>query len=117
MFVATVILSVLLALAFAGAGVSKILAQPKMVEAAAHFGLPVRSFRSIGLVEVAAAAGLLIGLAWAPLGIAAAAGLVLLMIGAVVFHVRAKDPVGAMAPVLVLTVLSLITLVLRITSA
>jgi hypothetical protein len=117
MFVATVILSVLLALAFAGAGVPKILAQPKMVEAAAHLGLPVRSFRIIGLVEVAAAAGLLIGLAWAPLGIAAAAGLVLLMIGAIVFHVRAKDPVEAMAPVVVLAVLSVVTLVLRITSA
>ena len=54
MFVATVILSVLVPLAFAGAGVPKILAQPKMVEAATHFGLPVRSFRIIGLVEVVA---------------------------------------------------------------
>jgi len=117
MFVATVILSVLLALTFAGAGVPKILAQPKMVEAAAHVGFSVRSFRVIGLVEVAAAAGLLIGLAWAPLGIAAAAGLVLLMLSAVVVHVRAKDPVAAMAPVLVLAVLSVVTLVLRITSA
>ena len=104
MFVATVILSVLLALAFAGAGVPKILTQPKMVEAAAHVGFPVRSFR-------------IIGLAWAPLGIAAASGLVLLMLGAVVVHVRAKDPVAAMAPVLVLAVLSVVTLVLRITSA
>ena len=69
------------------------------------------------MAEVAAAAGLLIGLAWAPLGIAAAAGLVLLMIGAIVFHVRAKDPVEAMAPVVVLAVLSVVTLVLRITSA
>ena len=59
----------------------------------------------------------LIGLAWAPLGIAAAAGLVLLLIGAVVVHVRAKDPVAAMVPVLVLAVLSVVTLVLRITSA
>jgi hypothetical protein len=117
MFVATVILSVLLALAFAGAGVPKILAQPKMVEVAAHFGLSIGSFRIIGVAEVAAAAGLLIGLAWAPLGIAAAAGLVLLMIGAIVFHVRAKDPVAAMAPVVVLAVLSVVTLVLRITSA
>lgn len=117
MFVATVIVSVLLALAFVGAGVSKILTQPKMVEAAAHLGLSVRSFRFIGLAEVAAAAGLLIGLAWPPLGIAAAAGLVLLLLGALVFHVRAKDPVAAMAPVLVLLVLAVVTLVLRSTSA
>ena len=46
MFVATVILSVLLALAFAGAGVPKILAQPKMVEAAAHVGFPSARFAS-----------------------------------------------------------------------
>ena len=88
-----------------------------MVEAAAHLGLSVGSFRLIGVAEVAAAAGLLIGLAWAPLGIAAAAGLVLLMIGTIVFHARAKDPVGAIVPVLILAVLSLVALLLRTISA
>lgn len=49
-------------------------------------------YRAIGSLELLAAAGLLAGLVFLPLGIAAAAGLVLLMIGAIGYHVRAGDP-------------------------
>jgi len=42
---------------------------------------------------------------------------VLLLLGALAFHVRAEDPVAVMAPVLVLLVLAVVTLVLRSTSA
>jgi hypothetical protein len=53
-------------------------------------GLPL--YRAIGALELLAAAGLLAGLVFVPLGIAAAAGLVLLMLAAIVYHVRAGDP-------------------------
>jgi hypothetical protein len=51
----------------------------------------------IGLLELAAAAGLLIGLrrGWSWLGTAAAAGLAALMLGAVIYHVRADDAAGS----------------------
>ncbi|MFF4136769.1 DoxX family protein [Streptomyces mirabilis] len=47
--------------------------------------------RFIGLAELGAAAGLLKGLFWQPVGIAAAVGFGLLLIGAVRFHAKAGD--------------------------
>lgn len=92
MYVAAVILSVLLGLAVLGAGVPKVLLKG---ETPAHLqkdmGLSEGLVRFIGLAEVAAAAGLVIGIFWQPLGVAAAIGLIALFIGAVGFHVRAGD--------------------------
>lgn len=48
--------------------------------------------RMIGTLELLAAVGLLAGLVFRPLGIAAAAGLVLLMIGAIAYHLQAREP-------------------------
>lgn len=47
--------------------------------------------RSIGALEIAGALGLMAGLWFKPLAVAAAAGLTLLLIGAVGFHLRARD--------------------------
>ncbi|MFD9740346.1 DoxX family protein [Umezawaea sp. NPDC059074] len=117
MFIATLVLSALLALVFLGAGFAKITKNPKMVEAATSHGFTVGQYQLIGAAEVAGAAGLAIGLWWAPLGIAAAVGLTLLMIGAVITHVRFKEAFALVAPSLVLAVLSAAALVLRITTA
>lgn len=117
MFIATVVLSALLALAFAAAGSMKIAGNPKLLEGAAHLGFTASSYRLIGLAEVAGAAGLLVGLAVAPLGVAAAGGLVLLMAGAAVAHSRAKDAAAMIAPSVVLGVLAAVTVVVRLASA
>lgn len=117
MFIATLVLSALLAVAYVGAGASKVAGTKAMVEAAESHGFTKGHYQVIGLLEVAGAAGLVIGLWWAPLGIAAAAGLTLLMIGAVVVHVRAKEKFAMAAPALVLAILSAVALVLRITTA
>lgn len=53
-------------------------------------------YRTIGSLELAAVTGLLAGLVVLPLGIAAAAGLTLLMIGAIIYHLRAGDPATAL---------------------
>ncbi|MFN2496163.1 MAG: DoxX family protein, partial [Pseudonocardiaceae bacterium] len=47
--------------------------------------------RMIGSLELLAVLGLLAGLVFLPLGIAAAAGLVLLMIGAIAYHLQARE--------------------------
>jgi len=60
----------------------------------------------VGVAEVAAAAGLLVGLAVTSLNVAAAAGLVALMVGALSFHARAKDPAKEYAPAVVLGLLA-----------
>ena len=117
MFIAMLVLSALLAVVFTAAGVSKVMKVPAMVTAAEAHGFTADSYRNIGLLEVAGAAGLIIGLWWAPLGIAAALGLTLLMVGAVIVHVRAKDKVAETVPAVVLTLLSAAALVLRIVTA
>ncbi|WNV91768.1 DoxX family protein [Umezawaea sp. Da 62-37] len=117
MFIATLVLSALLAVVFVGAGTAKVLQRPVMVEAAEAHGFGKDSYRVIGLLEYAGAAGLLIGLWFAPLGIAAGVGLVLLMAGAVVVHVRFKEKAAATAPSVVLALLAAVALALRIATA
>ncbi|WP_406150989.1 DoxX family protein [Streptomyces sp. NBC_01012] len=91
-------LSLALAAVFLATGSAKILRARWTVHAAQHLGYSARSFRVIGTLEVAATFGLLAGLAWTPLGTAAAVGLVALLIGAVLAHRRAGDAIPALIP-------------------
>ena len=74
-----VTISLLLAAACLLPAAGKLTGQPKMRKSAAHFGIPWPRYRLIGVAELAAAAGILIGLWWHPLGLAAAAGMALLL--------------------------------------
>jgi uncharacterized membrane protein YphA (DoxX/SURF4 family) len=97
--VAAIVMSILLAVLFLALGTTKALMVPFQTRMAEHLGVSTNLYRLVGALEVAAAAGLVIGLFWPPLGIAAAVGLVLLLIGAVGAHRRAgdgpKESVGA----------------------
>lgn len=84
-------LSLLFAAACLVPGTAKVLGHPRMRKAAAHFRIPWRGYRLIGAAELAAAAGALIGLWWHPLGVAAAAGMILLLTGALIAHRKAGD--------------------------
>jgi uncharacterized membrane protein YphA (DoxX/SURF4 family) len=85
----------------------KLLGHPKMRQSAAHFAIPWPRYQLIGAAELAAAAGVLIGLWWHPLGVAAAAGMVLLLLGAVITHRRAADNGKEAAPALVALAITL----------
>jgi len=93
-------LSLLLATACLLPGLAKLLSHPQMQKSAAHFGIPWRHYRLLGVAELAAAAGVLAGLWWHPLGVAAAAGMAVLLIGAVITHRRALDSAKEMTPAL-----------------
>ena len=110
-----VALSVLLAAACLLPGSAKLLAHPRMQKAAVHFGISWRAYRLIGAAEVAAAAGVVIGLWWHPLGIAAAAGMVLLLAGALFTHRRAGDAAREAAPALLALVITIAYLVVAVT--
>ena len=71
-----VTISLLLAAACLLPAAGKLTGQPKMRKSAAHFGIPWPRYRLIGVAELAAAAGILIGLWWHPLGLAAADSIV-----------------------------------------
>lgn len=108
-------LSILLAVALTGASLSKLTGQSAMRDAAAHFGIPWERYRLIGVLELAGAAGVLVGFALTVLGAAAAIGLTLLMIAAVTTHRRAGDGLGEMAPAGFLGVISAVAAVLYVT--
>ena len=70
----------------------------------------------LALLNLAGAGGLLIGIDWRPLGIAAATGLLLYFLGALVFPFRAWEFKG-MPMAVVFTVLSAAALALGTASA
>jgi uncharacterized membrane protein YphA (DoxX/SURF4 family) len=110
--VSIIVLSIVLAVAFTGAGATKLTGQSAMRESAAHLGIAWERYRLIGVLELAGAVGVLIGLAVTVLGALAAIGVTLLMIAAIVVHRRARDSLGQMAPAGVLGVLGAVTAVL-----
>ena len=114
MVVAGVIASVLLALIAAASAVPKLAGKRQMLDEATHLGIPRNGYVVIGALELAAAAGLLAGLALTPLGVAAAGGLVLLMAGAVIIHLRAGDHTAALIPALGVGIASAATFALRL---
>ncbi|MCD7442797.1 DoxX family protein [Streptomyces lincolnensis] len=103
---AHIALAVALALVFLPLGLAKIATVPFMRQAAAHLDMSLGLYRIIGTLEVAAAAGLLLGLAAAPLGVAAAVGLAVLMGAATVVHLRHGDPPVRALPAAVLALLA-----------
>lgn len=106
----------LVALAFLAAGAAKLTGAEQMVaNLEGHLGVSSGLRLAIGALEVAA--GLAIALAlvassWEWLGLAAAIGLVLLMIGAVTYHLRAGDPPQGWAPPATLGALAAVTALL-----
>jgi uncharacterized membrane protein YphA (DoxX/SURF4 family) len=93
-------LSLLLTLVCLVPAAAKLAGHPKMRHAAGHFGIAWRRYRLIGVVELIAAAGVLVGLFWRPAGLLAAVGMILLLLGAVVTHRRAHDSVREALPAL-----------------
>ncbi|WP_055587246.1 DoxX family protein [Peterkaempfera griseoplana] len=99
--IATLVLASVLAALFVVVGVAKLVAVPAMRQAATHVGMTTTQYRLLGALEVAAAAGLLAGLRIPALGAAASSGLVLLMTGAVIVHLRSGDRTARCLPAVV----------------
>ncbi|MFF4590913.1 DoxX family protein [Streptomyces sp. NPDC001388] len=112
MSITATVLAVLLAGIFLVLGSAKLATVPAMRQAAAHVGMTTTHYRLLGALEVAAAAGLLLGLRIIPLGAAASIGLLLLMAGAVVVHLRSGDPAARCLPAVIAGALAAAHLVL-----
>ena len=117
MSTALVIATVALSLVAVGSAIAKLRgAEPVVAAVHGTVGVPLRFLPVLAGLEIAGAVGILLGLAVVPLGIAAATGLVLYFVGAVVGHLRVRDTKGAASPALPL-LLSVAVLVLRISTA
>jgi hypothetical protein len=110
---AAVIVTGLLTLLFTFSGLIKLVGVQRSLAIRDHLGVKPMQWRLIGLLELAGVAGVLAGLAWAPIGIAAAAGLALLMLGAISFHVRAADSTADTAPAVIGLGLAVATAILQ----
>jgi uncharacterized membrane protein YphA (DoxX/SURF4 family) len=86
-----VILSALLAPVLLVLGSAKVIRHPMMQQNARHLGFSVPGFQLVGAFELAGGVGLVLGLFWTPLGVAASVGLVLLLVGGAVAHARVRD--------------------------
>ncbi|MGZ4522377.1 MAG: DoxX family protein [Mycobacteriaceae bacterium] len=115
MFIATLVVSVLLAAGFLGSAAGKLTKNPSVTTSMQTVGFPVDRVWMLAVLEIAGAVGLAIGLFWWPLGVAAAAGVILYFAGAVGAHLRVHDK--NVAPAAVLLVVSVVALVLRTVSA
>ena len=112
MFIA---LSVLLAAACLVPALAKLGSHPKMLASAGHFGIPWSRYRLIGVAELAAAAGVIAGLSWPPIGVAAASGMAALVLGTLAVHRRSADSIQNAAPALLTLAISLAYLAVTLT--
>jgi DoxX-like protein len=101
MNVSPLVVAVPVAVVFAALGVMKILALPPMRVRAAHLGFSVPAYRAIGTLEIAGAAGVVLGVAAPVIGGLAGAGLLLLLAGALVAHLRNGDSPSHLVPAVV----------------
>ncbi|WP_432127081.1 DoxX family protein [Streptomyces sp. bgisy082] len=115
MFIAYAVVAALLALALSASAFFTFTRNPQITGSMTKLGVPESWFPWLAAAKAVGAIGLLVGLAVPALGAAAAIGVVLYFLGALVTHLRAKD--YAVAPVAVLTLLAAAALVLRIASA
>src|SRR3954452_3242305 len=114
MFIALTVASILLAAMCTASATMKLKHDPRSVASInGTVGVPLRLFPVLAGLELAGAAGILIGLWLEPLGIAAAAGLVAYFVCAIVGHLRARDMKGITAPLAPLA-LAIVVLVLRL---
>jgi DoxX-like family len=111
-FVFSVLVSTVLAAVIGTSAARKLSRTPKVVASYKAAGVPESWLPGLAVVLLAAAAALIVGLWWAPAGIAAAGGLVAYFAVAVAFHIRANDRSHAGMPI-ALAILALAALTIR----
>ena len=83
-----------------------------MTEEFAAYGLPPSVMWGVGIAKLSLAALLVAGLWWPAVTQPAAAAMAAMMLGAVLMHVKVKDPLKKSVPALSLLVLSVTVLLL-----
>lgn len=115
MFIATIIVSALLAAMLTMSAVGKLRRDPRQLDTMHTVRYPDDKLWLLAAAELAGAAGLIVGLFWWPIGVAAAIGAALYFIGAMTAHLRVGD--RQIAPAGVLLIASIAALVLRLVTA
>lgn len=111
MFIAYAVVAGLLTLVLLASATFTLQRNPAITESMTKVGVPDSWLPRLAALKAAGAIGLVAGLWLTPLGIAAAVGVTLYFLGAIVFHLRAKD--YSLAPAAVLTLVAVAALILR----
>lgn len=89
------VITILFAAMVAFSGLGKIRRDPKIMHVIHEVvGVPLKYFSLLAACEFAGALGLVLGIWWPPVGVAASIGLVLYFVAAIVFHLRVGDVKG-----------------------
>ena len=114
MDMAYLIVTIVLAAMAVFSGLGKLRRDPKIVHIVHEVvGVPLKYFLHLAVCEFAGALGLVLGIWWPFLGIAAGIGLVGYFVGAIVSHVRVADGKG-IGPAAFLLIMSVAALALRV---
>jgi DoxX-like family len=101
MFAATAVTSVLLAALLGYSALTKLSHQERFVRGYIRVGVPEDKLDYLAIILLAGAAGLILGLFWAPVGLAAAIGVTLYFLVAIAVHIRADDAEHLPTPVMI----------------
>jgi len=100
LYIAYIVVAILLALTTFISAAGKFTLNPGAVHTINEVvGVPMGFFPVLAICEIAGGIGLLVGIVRPKLGVAAAAGLVLYFLGAIIAHVRVADWAGITAPI------------------
>jgi hypothetical protein len=113
MYIAYLVVTIVLAAMAAFSGLGKLRRDPKIVHVVHEVvGMPLEYFPHLAACEIAGSLGLLVGIWWPILGLAAGIGLVVYFVGAIVSHVRVGDLKG-IGPAVFMLIISVAAVVLR----
>jgi hypothetical protein len=98
MFLAYAVVGILLAFGVLASAAAQIARNKVILQNLVHLGIPLGMLPFLATCLIAGGIGLLAGLRYPALGIAAAVGLVLYFIGALIAHLRKGDVKGLPAP-------------------
>ena len=114
MEIASLVITILLAAMVLFSGIGKLRNDPHIVKVVHEtVGVPMKCFPLLAACEIAGAVGLVLGIWWLRLGVAAGIGLFLYFLVAVLSHLRVGDVKG-IGPAAFLLTLSVGTLYLRL---
>ena len=115
MFATYVVVTVLVAAANAFSATLDFVRYKKILIAMAKAGVSESWLTILGILKAAGAIGLLVGIGVPPIGTAAAVGLVMFFVAAIITHLRVRDYSFGLAAVFLL--LAVAVLVLRLASS
>ncbi|MCM3180039.1 DoxX family protein [Cytobacillus horneckiae] len=115
MYIVSLVLQLLLIFAFFFSGLGKIKGAQMQVETFAYLRLP-QWFRVVtGWIALIGVAGLIIGFWNKGILTLSALWLACIMLGAIMFHIRSKDPINKMMPAAILMAFALILAGIQLT--